>query len=90
MKITINENRSNQKTYVIANVTEGSEKQIDWANDIKLTMISDIFMLLSQPGYDAKENQIIMYCDKLNSITSAKFWIENKSLTAKEILKSLN
>lgn len=88
-KIIVNKGYQNQKDYEVTDCTVGSVKQIEWADKIKADKIGDIFIILSQPGASAKEEQVIMYCNKLNTFCDAKFWIDNKDNSWKEIVKSL-
>lgn len=87
--ITINNGMSDEKSYNIVETTTGSEKQIAWADKIKAGKISDLFSLLSQPGMAQKEKEILEYCDAMNAIAEAKYWIDNREKTWKEIAKEI-
>lgn len=89
MKLTINKGAVDQKEYEVTGNVTGTEKQIKWADSIKANKITDIFILLTQPGHSAIEGKIMEYCDTLNAINDAKFWIDNKNNTAKNILKEI-
>jgi len=89
MKVTINKGHVDQKEFNIDICTEGSEKQISWANDIKLNTISDFFMMLARLNFMTKEIEIRELCEKMNAISDAKFWIDNRDKSGKEIAKEL-
>ena len=89
MKAIINQGQPNEKEFEINGNSIGSEKQIDWADRIKLKKISDMFLMLSQPGMSKHETQIIELCKKMNQVVDAKFWIDNKNNMAKNIAKEL-
>jgi len=89
MKIIINQKQETEKEFEVRVNSVGSEKQIDWSNQIKLNKISDLFSMLSQPGMSKHEAQIMELCEKMNQIVDAKFWIDNKDNMAKNIAKEI-
>jgi hypothetical protein len=90
MKITINNGQLNEQNYEVIETSIGSEKQINWANGIKINKISEIFMMMSQPNIPSeKYPEIISYCDEMNKKVDAKFWIERKDNSGKEIMKEI-
>lgn len=89
MKTIINKGQANEREFEVNVCDKGSEKQIEWANQIKLNKISDIFVMITQPGMSAKAEEIIAVCEKMNSINDAKFWIDNKNTMAKNISREM-
>jgi hypothetical protein len=89
MKTIINHRQANEKEFEVSVCDKGSEKQIEWANQIKLNKISDIFVMQTQPGMSAKAEEITAICEKMNAINDAKFWIDNRNTMAKNIAKEV-
>jgi len=68
----------------------GSEKQIEFASDIFVNIISGLCdMVAGKMGNENVKAQYNMILAKLTSQTSAKFWIENRGLNFQNIYKSL-
>lgn len=74
---------------VSANVT-GSEKQLSWADDIKLEKMSDILFTTLDPKYANVIAKLNEYADKMDAIVDAKFWIDNRTNSWREICKELS
>ena len=90
MNTTINKGQLTEQKYEITENSIGSEKQIEWANSIKVNKISEIFVMMSQPNIKKEQYPaIIAYCDTLNEKVDAKFWIERKDNSGREIAKEL-
>ena len=87
-EIIINKGNINEVRYSVESNSIGSEKQINWANQIKANKISDVMMMISQHGIKVKD-QAIEIADKINAVVDAKFWIDNRNNSWKEIVKSI-
>ena len=74
------------------NFTDGSEAQRSWAGKIVSSKIDDVFTMVAQYGGEKFEKaslQGIEFCNKMAAVTSAIYWINNRDLNWKEIVKSL-
>jgi hypothetical protein len=90
MTITTNKGQVNETTYEIDVITNGTEKQIDFANSIKIDKIGSIISWLEPISTtDARKAEFAKYLALCNAQNDAKFWIENECSTNKEIIKSL-
>lgn len=58
----------------------GSEKQIAWARDIRAKVAADLVSIIPATIY-AETNQVFA------SKTSAKWWIDNRNLTIKDLVR---
>jgi len=68
----------------------GSEKQIEWAESIFVDVISGLCNMVSGKMQNANvKAQYDMILAKLSLQTSAKFWIDNRSLNFQTIYKML-
>lgn len=89
--ITFNKGKLNEEIFEIQIPEfEGSEKQIEWANQIFSEVVSGLCQMAS--GKMTNENvksQYDMILAKLSSQKSAKFWIDNRSNNFQTIYKSL-
>jgi hypothetical protein len=86
MKIIINQRQANEKIFDIFENETGSEKQINWSNQIKLNKISDLLNMLGKPE---NEEKIISVFNKMNEIKDSKFWIDNRNIFTKNIAKEI-
>jgi hypothetical protein len=77
---------------------EGSEKQTKWADNIRLKIIDGFVgknggietvmeKILKHKGSDTKEGKMATVVDSVLNKTSAHFWIDNRTLTFKDMLK---
>lgn len=68
----------------------GSEKQINWAENIFVDVISSLCgMAAGKMDNPSVKSQYDMILAKLQTVTDAKFWIENRSNNFQVIYKSL-
>ena len=65
---------------------KGSEKQITWAEEIRLNMQPEFDSLMMQVTDNAPAIKAINY---INDLNWASFWIDNKRNTPTEMLRSL-
>lgn len=87
MKVRI----QNDKWLEIIENKTGTEKQINWANKIKLEKFALLFGFFANYELDIT-NLVKKYedrIDKLNNIIDAKFWIDNRSKLSTELLKEI-
>jgi len=69
---------------------EGSEKQINWASEIFVNVISGLCNMVSGKMDNEKvKAQYDMILSKLSEQKSAKFWIDNRGNNFQIIYKSL-
>ena len=78
---------TNSRHYDIKECTVGSPKQIAWANQIKMDKITDI--ILTIPLSHKQFDEIKRLTDKANNIVGAKWWIDHRHLSNKQILKEM-
>ncbi len=88
-KIIVNKGQTNQFDYDVTDCANGTDKQNDYADSIKAKIIGEIIMIVGQPGGNDRKDQVVKYADLLNAKTDAIFWINNKSNSWKEIVKSI-
>jgi len=86
-EIIINKGKIEEVKYQVSDNNSGSEKQINWANNIKVEKIADIIGMISQNP--KVKDQVLEIADKMNSIVDSKFWIDNRNNGWKEIAKSI-
>jgi hypothetical protein len=89
--IKINVGRSNDEVFEFETPNfEGSEKQIAFATDIFVDVISGLCnMVAGKMSNEKVKAQYDMIMSKLSSQTSAKFWIDNRGNNFQTIYKSL-
>ena len=89
--VKTNKGRSNEETFTFEiPAFEGSEKQIKYATDIYVDVISGLCnMVTGKLTNDKAKAQYDMIIAKLSAQTSAKFWIENKGCNFQIIYKEL-
>lgn len=68
----------------------GSEKQIEWAENIFVNVVTGLCNMVSGKMQNEKvKAQYEMIIAKLANQTNAKFWIDNRGLNFQEIYKSI-
>jgi hypothetical protein len=89
--IKTNKGRSNEESFTFdIPVFEGSEKQITWATNIFVDVMSSLCqMVTGKMDNENVKSQYDMILTKLQSQTSAKFWIDNRNENFQSIYKSL-
>lgn len=85
MKVEIKDN----KWLEIKENKIGSEKQIKWADSIKLEKFAELINVFISIDYDPTEliKKYKEKIDKLNDILEATYWINNRNELAKILLK---
>jgi hypothetical protein len=89
MKTTIQNTNGSQIESKVTECTSGSEKQINWANQIKCEKIGQFLIMVLELKEESQKNQVFTAIEKLNTIIDSKFWIDNRSMTAKNIYKEV-
>jgi hypothetical protein len=93
MKATIKTNANTSREEIFTfDIPEmiGSEKQSSWAESIFVDVISSLCGMASgKMDNPSVKSQYDMILAKLQTVTDAKFWIENRSNNFKTIYKSL-
>jgi len=93
MKTTLKYNNPDREVTFDINFDNGSEKQIDWALNIivsKLTGPMDMAMQFTGEKFDKAFDQAMMICNKMLSVKSAKFWIDNRNNNWKSIYQLIS
>ena len=67
----------------------GSEKQKEWADNIKLEKISEALINTFDPRFSNVISKIMEYVEVMDDVVDANFWINNRNNTWKEICKEL-
>lgn len=72
---------------------QGTEKQIAWAEDIRLRLLEMFVTLMARRGGNDFANKLpesgLAITRKLASIDSAKFWIEHRDDDANGLIKAV-
>lgn len=87
--VKINSSKSNEEVFTF-DVPEfdGSEKQISFATDIYVKVISGLCNMVAGKMHNEKvKAQYDMIIARLSAQASAKFWIDNKSCNFQDIFK---
>lgn len=69
--------------FEFANITEGTEKQINWATQIREKFLVDLMVSYVDgpfPGIRSERirKRMATAVEKINKETSARFWIDNR------------
>ena len=93
MKATVktNQGKANEEVFNFEVPTfEGSEKQVEWAEKIFVTVISGLCnMVAGKMDNEKIKDQYNMILTKLKTQTNAKFWIDNRNNNFQTIFKSI-
>lgn len=89
--VKINSGKSNEEVFSFEIPTfEGSEKQIEFAENIFVNVVSGLFNMVAGKMQNEKvKAQYDMILAKLSTQTSAKFWIDNNGNNFQIIFKSI-